>query len=109
MNKNIKSLLDACVSMNISYEIHNSTKNLVSVQVGNNRYVFANWTTPLNPESTVQLCRDKSYFYSFFQDTIRMPKTYQFFYPYSKRYTTYLKQKTIYEIIGEAEKNIPIL
>lgn len=104
MNRNIKALLDACTNMNLSYEIHHDTNNLVSVHIGSNRYLFVNWTTPLNPQSIIQLCADKYYFYSFFQDVIRMPNTSSFFYPYTERHTTYLQQKTIYEIIKEVEE-----
>ena len=104
MNKNIGCLKEACIKENINYYQHHGTGNLISIEMPNKNYVFANWATPLNSQSIMQLCQDKDYFYSFFKDVIKMPETSSFFNPYSDtQYIKYLNQKTIFEIIRKVE------
>ncbi|PIE80892.1 MAG: alpha-L-glutamate ligase [Chloroflexi bacterium] len=112
MNRNIQALLDACKRLNIPHQIHHKTNNLISVVLNNQRYTFVNWTTPFNTHSVMKLCQDKDYFYSFYHDIIRMPKTHSFLNPYSdSKYTHYLDSHTIYGIIEqiEAEFTYPLI
>ncbi len=112
MNRNIQALLDACKHLDIPYQVHHKTNNLISVMVNNQRYVFVNWTTPFNTHSVMKLCQDKDYFYSFYSDVVRMPKTLSFLNPYSdEKYAQYLDSATIFGIIEqiEAELTYPLI
>ena len=72
--------------------------------INGQRYAFANWTTPLNLHSIMKLCQDKDYFYSFYNDVVRMPKTMSFLNPYSaEKYDQYLDSVTIFGIIEQIE------
>ena len=104
MNRNISALVKACSNLNLPYDTHHSTENLVSVTIANKKYLFLNWTTPLNPQSVMQLCQDKDYFFSFYRNVVKMPKTTAFLNPYSdEKYEKYLNQKTVFEIINQVE------
>jgi len=104
MNKNIEMLLEASREKGVPYEINHPSGNLVTLLIGGARFPFVNWSTPLNPQSVVQMCQDKDYFHSFYSDTIRMPTTEAFLTPYcDKKYAEYLSSKTIFEIIEHAE------
>ena len=112
MNRNIKALTEACSNLNVPFETNHATNNLVSVYIDSNCYVFVNWATPLNPQSIMQLCQDKDYFYSYYRDVINMPKTSAFLNPYSDvKYEQYLNEKTVYEIIKaiESRHSYPII
>lgn len=112
MNKNIETLKEACNREGIAYQDYHASGNLFSVEIGNKKHIFANWTTPVTTQSIRLLCADKDYFYSVFKDVIKMPNTRAFFNPYSdEKYTKYLAEKTIYEIIDvvEAEFVYPLI
>ena len=106
MNRNIQALIRACERLKIDYASHHGTGNLISVRIKGIDYLFANWTTPLNSQSVVQLCQDKDYFYSFFQNVIEMPKTLSFLNPYcDEKYKEYLDHNTVFSIIESVESN----
>lgn len=107
MNRNIETLIKACDELGIGYIAHHSTENLLSVKAGPTNHLFVNWTTPLNPQSIVELCKDKDYFYTFFANTTRIPKTISFLNPYcDEKYEKYLNKKTIFDIIEQTEAEI---
>ena len=107
MNRNIESLLIACNNLGVEYNFYHATKNLVGVILSGREWLFINWATPLNPQSIVQLCRDKDYFYNYFKDVVRMPNSDAFLYPYSDdKYASYLEQRSIFEIIKSVEGNM---
>ena len=104
MYENIKALTKACDRLGIPYQSHHKANNLISVGLGENHYIFVNWTTPLNSQSVMKLCEDKDYFYSFYKDVIHMPQTISFLNPYSEeKYAAYLDSATIFGIIEQAE------
>lgn len=107
MNKNIECLVKACETLNISYESHHKTKNLVTVSINSHSHVFLNWGTPFNSQSVAQLCQDKDYFYSYFKNIVKSPKTISFLNPYcDEKYERYLDHKTIFEVILTVEVSI---
>ena len=107
MNRNIESLLMACKNLGVEYNFYHTTKNLVGVMVAGREWLFSNWTTPLNYQSVVQLCQDKDYFYNYYKDIVRMPKSMAFLNPYGDaKYKRYLKQRSIYEIIESVEMSL---
>ena len=90
--------------MGIPTQSHHKTNNLISVVVNGRSHIFVNWTTPLNTQSVMKLCQDKDYFYSFYHDVVRMPKTISFLNPYSdEKYAEYLNGNTIFSIIEKIE------
>ncbi len=106
MNRNIRMIREACEAEGFRYKSHHATGNLLSVEISGSHYIFVNWTTPLNPQSIMQLCQDKDYFYTFYKDVIKMPATLSFLNPYSdKQYEVYLEEKTVCEIIETIEHN----
>lgn len=106
MNSNLKLLTKACEELGVSYTSHHSSNNLLEIIVKGHPYIFANWSTPLNPQSIGQLCQDKDYFYRFFEGVMRMPKTKAFLNPSChKRYHSYLKEEDICAIIHSVEES----
>lgn len=104
MNQNIEALVEACKRKGISYATHHKTGNLVSVEKNGNTYLFANWSTPINTQSADRLCEDKDFFYSYFNDTVHMPKTVSFVDPdVQHKFRAYVKEKNIDEIIATIE------
>ncbi len=107
MNRNIESLVMACNNLGVAYNFYHTTKNLVGVVVAGREWLFTNWATPLNRQSVVQLCQDKDYFYNYYKDIVRMPKSMAFLNPYGDaKYERYLEQRSIYEIIESVEENL---
>ena len=106
MNRNIASLVAACEKLGVKYRFYHNTQNLVGVEVSGREWLFINWATPLNPQSLVQLCQDKDYFYNYYKDVVRMPKTEAFLNPYSDaKYEHYLHRRSIFEIIEYVEEH----
>lgn len=107
MNKNLESLISAYKNLGVEYNFYHNTNNLVAVRFKKREFLFINWATPLNPQSIMQLCRDKDYFYNYYKEVLRMPKTIAFLNPYSDpKYEKYLKQQSIFEIIQKVEENL---
>jgi len=105
MNRNIASLVTACENLGVEYTFYHATKNLVGIRVTGKEWLFANWATPLNGQSVMQLCQDKDYFYNYYKDVVRMPKSFAFLNPYSEeKYSCYLREKSIFEVINRVEK-----
>lgn len=108
MNRNIEAFIAACDRMGIPYQSHHKTNNLISVEVNGRSYAFVNWTTPFNPQSIMKLCQDKDYFYTFYHDVVRMPKTISFLNPYTDdKYADYLDSNTIFGMIEKIEAEFP--
>ena len=104
MNINLQSLIQASNELGAVYKTHHSTQNVVELVLNDESYVFINWTTPLNPQSISHLCLDKVFFYHFFQDSINMPKTAGYLYPFcDQKYLQYLKEKSYQEIVNSIE------
>ena len=99
MLTNIKMLLQACQNLDINYEILHFHQNLVKVTIAKKDYYFTNYSTPLNPQSIAEICKDKQYFYQIFQNVVKMPHTKSFISPYcDPKYQEYLEFKSIEEI-----------
>lgn len=102
MNTNIKFLLEACAALRVPYEICHPTENVIAVtdKETATRHVFVNWSTPLNPQSVVNLCKDKGYFYTFYKDVIQMPVTHAFLDPsLHEKYSNYIEQADVPGIV----------
>lgn len=98
MNANISCLIQACDQLKLSYESMHPSRNLVRIE-SDAPMLFANWTTPLNPHSTVRICRDKDYCYTLLKDVIPMPKTKAFLNPdIQEQYERYKDHHTVEEI-----------
>lgn len=73
---------------------------------GGEPYLFTIGTTPFNPHSVVTLCKDKEFFYNYYKDAIRMPKTKGFMKPNClEEWKDYVKFETLDAIIAESEKD----
>lgn len=105
MNVNLKSLIQACDELGVSYTISHSTQEIVELSFQQSTVLFVNSTTPLNSESVVRLCFDKEFFYHFFHNTIRMPKTVAFCKPDWDKYLEFVKEKSYAEIVNSIEKS----
>jgi glutathione synthase/RimK-type ligase-like ATP-grasp enzyme len=107
MNRNLKSLVEACEQTNTEYKLHHATENILEIQLKNNKSaMFVNWTTPLNQQSISKLVQDKDYFYNFLKDEVKMPRTEPFLNPYlHERYKKHTKNLNITDIILTIEKN----
>ena len=106
MNKNLLCLQKACESLGIDYKIHHPSENIIEVIINRKSFLFTNWATPFNTHSNAQFNRDKDYFYTFFRDIVKMPKTRSYFNPHcDPKYEKFLVQKSIAEIISDIEAN----
>jgi len=104
MNINLHSLIQACKELGADYKTYHTSQNVVELRLNDKSYVFINWTTPLNPQSVSQLCLDKGFFYTFFQDSINMPQTVGFLDPRcEQKYSKYLTEKNYQEIVTAIE------
>jgi hypothetical protein len=109
MLTNIKMLLVACQKLAIKYEILHPNQNLVKVKIGDRDYYFANYATPLTPQTIAEIFKDKQYFYEIFQDVVKMPHTISFVSPYcDQKYKDYLKFCNVNEIISEINNNFDL-
>jgi glutathione synthase/RimK-type ligase-like ATP-grasp enzyme len=107
MNANLCSLVKVCQQLGVEYRVRHPSENLLEVIVNNYPFIFANWSTPLNPQSVMQICQDKDYFYSFFHDVIRMPETLAFLDPGCDiKYQKYCSSSTISGIIDTVESRL---
>ncbi|MCA9390172.1 alpha-L-glutamate ligase [candidate division WWE3 bacterium] len=106
MNTNIRALQVACDQLGLSYEFTHKTKNVLSVFIGSERYIFANWATPLNTHAMSVVCRDKDFLYSLYEDVINMPQTQSFLDPNTEeKYEQYLDESSYDSIIETIEKD----
>ena len=65
-------------------------------------YLFTVGATPFNDQSVYQLCKDKEFFYNYYQDVVAMPQKKGFLDPNCEpEYRDYLKFKTLEKIIQE--------
>jgi glutathione synthase/RimK-type ligase-like ATP-grasp enzyme len=104
VNINLHSLIQACKELGTAYKIYHSSQNIVELRFNDKSYVFINWATPLNPQTLSQLCLDKTFFYTFFQDSINMPRTVGFLDPRCEpKYLKYLNEKNDQEIVKAIE------
>ncbi|WP_353571662.1 YheC/YheD family protein [Candidatus Albibeggiatoa sp. nov. BB20] len=106
MNSNIQVLNKVCKKLNLDYQLQHLSKNIVEVTIAGKKHLFTSFDTPLNSQSVNKLCRDKDYFYQYFQDTIKMPKTQAYLNPHHEgAYTRYLELNTIMQIMHSIEQN----
>ncbi|MCV6639116.1 YheC/YheD family protein [Candidatus Albibeggiatoa sp. nov. NOAA] len=106
MNSNIQVLNKVCQKLNLDYQLQHSSKNIVEVTIAGKKHLFTSFDTPLNSQSVNKLCRDKDYFYQYFQDIINMPKTQAYLNPHHEgAYTRYLELNTITHIMQSIEQN----
>ncbi|RKZ71396.1 MAG: alpha-L-glutamate ligase [Candidatus Parabeggiatoa sp. nov. 1] len=104
MNANLKLLIQACNELDVAYKTYHSTHNVVELSFNKKSFLFINWTTPLNPQSVVQLCVDKEFFYCFFHNAINLPRTVGFLNPdCDEKYLKYLEAKSYQEIANAIE------
>jgi glutathione synthase/RimK-type ligase-like ATP-grasp enzyme len=99
MNTNLKILARACQQAQLPYRSLHPSGNLLEVTIGNRPRLFLNWATPLNDQSTTQLCKDKEYFYRAAKDHLQMPNTVGYLNPdCEEQYQKYLEHHSIQEI-----------
>ena len=102
MNSNIQSLIQACHSLDIRYEILHSDGNLVLVHAGNMPALFSNWTTPVNSQAVARLCEDKEYSYVALSKYMTMPRTIAFLDPQvAEQYQRYVRFNSTGAIVQE--------
>ena len=107
MNPNLKVFVEVCKEKNVPYRIIHECGNLLEVKSTNGEpQLFTIGTTPFNSHSIVTLCKDKEFFYNYYKETLRMPKTKGFLNPNcNPEYQNLVKYKSYADIIKETEKN----
>ncbi len=109
MNTNLKILALACQQTHLPYRTLHPSGNLLEVRIHNKPFLFLNWATPLNDQTTTQLCKDKEYFYRAAKDYVQMPKTVGYLNPdCEEQYQKYLEQHSILEIAADILKNFTL-
>lgn len=104
MNANLCKLLQACQELGVEYIIHHPSENLIEVVINGHPFMFVNWATPLNSQSVTQICQDKDYFYSVYNNVVKMPETLAFLDPgCDRRYHQYRSASTVADIIDTVE------
>lgn len=105
MNSNIQVLNKVCQKLNLNYQLHHTSQNIVEITIAEKKHLFTSFDTPLNTQSINKLCRDKDYFYQYFQNIINMPKTQAYLNPHHEgAYVRYLELNTMTHIIQSIEQ-----
>jgi glutathione synthase/RimK-type ligase-like ATP-grasp enzyme len=106
MNSNIQILNKVCKKLNVDYQLLHTSQTIIEVTINQKKHLFTSFDTPLNAQSINKLCRDKDYFYQYFQDVINMPKTLAYLNPYHEgAYSAYLELNTIMQIMQSIEQS----
>jgi len=104
MNANIASLIQACRELGCRYAVRHDTQNLVVVE---NKFFFANWSTPFITHSLGRIMQDKDYTYNLLHDVVRMPLTISYLSPgIDEVYRKYLKYGNVREIVSDIERRL---
>ena len=103
---NIQCLVQVCKKLKINFRFVDNNHNVVQISIGNNRYYFANWTTPYNKESDAYIFQDKEFTYQLLKDKVRLPRTLGFLDPdIEEKRKEYLNVPTYEKIVEEIQKN----
>lgn len=109
MNTNLSCLIAACEELGLRYRTHHPSANVVAVDTGRREALFANWTTPFNPQSVARLCRDKDFSFALLEDLAVTPHTLSFLNPeVDERYRRYLEHFTVGEIVAAIEERFEL-
>ena len=94
---NAKCLIRACEELGVSYKQLDKFGNFVAV--GKKPHYFVNFSTPLNDQGAVLICRDKGFCHDALKDVVNMPETLQFLDPKVgsefKQYAVHSSEKEI--------------
>ena len=105
MNKHLAIFVELCQEKQIPLRIIHECGNLLEVTaITGETFLFTVGATPFNDQSIYQLCKDKEFFYDYYQNVIAMPRKKGFLNPNCEpEYQEYLKFKTFKEIIEESK------
>jgi len=102
MLANNKLWIKAFQQLQVPYEILNENGNLFKAEIGEQNYLWANYTTPFNPESTVKIAKDKGFTYQILKNKIKQPKTASYLNPnVEEKYQEYFHFKNNSEICDD--------
>ena len=72
---NTRCLVAAAKRLSLAYKIFDENSNLVEVETGGKKLLFANYGTPFNSDSFSKIAKDKGFTNLILRDVVRMPKT----------------------------------
>lgn len=110
MQVNVEAVKKACEKLSIKSEFMDENKNILAVYLmdKNKPVYFVHSSTPFNTEDVVRICRDKDYTRLILGDSVKMPKTLSFLDPsVDEKYAEYVKEKSVEEMTGKIERQIP--
>ena len=80
---NMRSLVNACENLGISYKKIDKIGNLLALNIDGNDFYFTNTRVPLNNEPVAAICVSKVYAYWLLNSELPMPKTKSYLDPNS--------------------------
>ena len=106
---NIECLVSACIRLNLQYQFSDENKNLVTVTVGDKKYLFANAATPFNTDSQANVFADKGFTHDLLADLEIIPKTLGYPDPSTdSQYQSYVVHKNISKISDNILNNFSL-
>ncbi|MBP9763139.1 MAG: hypothetical protein KBD10_00120 [Candidatus Pacebacteria bacterium] len=81
---NMRSLVNACENLGISYKKIDKIGNLLALNIDGNDFYFTNTRVPLNNEPVAAICVSKVYAYWLLNSELPMPKTKSYLDPNSE-------------------------
>lgn len=81
---NMRSLVNACENLGISYKKIDKIGNLLALNIDGNNFYFTNTRVPLNNEPVAAICVSKVYAYWLLNSELPMPKTKSYLDPNSE-------------------------
>ena len=106
MNRNLMIFVELCQEKNVPLRIIHECGNLLEVTAKDGKtYLFTVGSTPFINQSIFQLCKDKEFFYNYYQDVVAMPRKKGFLNPDCEpQYREYLIFSTHTQIIQESKR-----
>ncbi|MDB4991789.1 MAG: Glutathione synthase/RimK-type ligase, ATP-grasp superfamily [Parcubacteria group bacterium] len=106
---NTRCIRAACERLGLTYQIHDTYGNFLSVEL-EKPYFFVNFSTPFNNGSVDRICQDKEFSWLLSHDIIRTPRTKGYFNPQPAdvAYSAYIDHLDCESITREIVQNFSL-
>ncbi|HAP62269.1 MAG TPA: hypothetical protein DCR93_23145 [Cytophagales bacterium] len=101
----LQCLTQAALNLGYAYRTHDRNGNLLTVEIGERKYLFERNYTPFNTETEARICLDKEHCYQLLQGVVPMPKTLGFFDPkQAAQYNAYKHQASLDQVLDTLDR-----
>jgi hypothetical protein len=106
---NIECLVSACTRLNLQYQFSDANKNVVTVTINGQKYLFANAATPFNTDSQANVFADKGFTHDLLSHLNIIPKTVGYPDPATDlQYQSYVEHKNMGKISDNILNNFSL-